>query len=116
MADVNTKSTAQLRGLRITPRKTRVVADLVRGKRVGEALNILTFVEKRAGQPLAKLLKSAISNAERKGDVNVDKLVVKTITVDKGQTMKRFMPRAQGRATPIHKFSSNIVIELAEAK
>jgi large subunit ribosomal protein L22 len=105
-------SNAELRHLRISPRKVRLVADLVRGKGVEEALNILQFTQKRSSEPLARLIKSAVANADQKGGVNVDKLYVQTITVDGGPVMKRWRPRAQGRATPILKRTSHIIVKL----
>ncbi len=105
-------SSAKLRHLRISARKVRLVADLVRGKNVEEALNILQFTEKRSSVPLAKLIKSAVANADEKPGVDVDKLYIKTLMVDGGPTIKRFRPRAMGRATPILKRSSHISIAL----
>ena len=105
-------SNAELRHLRISPRKVRLVADLVRGKDVEEARNILRLTQKRSSQPLLRLLESAIANADHKGGVNVDKLYVQTITVDGGPVMKRWRPRAQGRATPILKRTSHITVKL----
>ena len=99
---------ATLRYLRITPRKTRLVANLVRGKAVGEALNILQFTKKSASQPLYKLIQSAIANAEQRGEVNIDALFVKTLMVDEGPQLRRFMPRAMGRATRINKKTSHV--------
>ena len=107
-------ATARLRHLRMAPRKVRLVADLIRGKGVEEALNILQFTEKRSSEPLAKLLKSAVANADEKGNVNVDKLFVSKITVDGGPTIKRFRPRAMGRATPILKRTSHIFVGLEQ--
>ncbi len=108
------RSTAKLSNLHIAPRKVRIVANLIRGQSVGAALSLLKFTPKAAAKPLAKLLRSAVANAEQ-GDKNldVDQLVVHTITVDQGPTQRRFMPRAMGRATRIEKKSShvNIVLE-----
>jgi large subunit ribosomal protein L22 len=104
---------AKLRFTRIAPRKARLVADLIRGKRSEEALNILTFTPKAAARVIVKLLKSAIANATQK-KIDVDRLYVKTIAVDQGPTMKRFMPRAMGRATSIRKRTSHITIVLDE--
>jgi len=104
---------AKLRFLRVSARKTRLVADLVRGKGVAEAINILTFTRRAASEPLRKLIESAISNAES-SQANVDSLFVKTITVDEGPTMRRFRPRAMGRATRINKRTSHINVVLAE--
>ncbi len=105
---------AKLRFVRIGPRKARLVADLIRGKRSEEALNILTFTKKAASKILIKLLKSAIANATQKKTIDIDRLYVKKIAVDQGPTMKRFQPRALGRATTIRKRSSHITIVLDE--
>ena len=107
-------SKARLRYLRIAPRKVRLVADLIRGKNVEDALSILQFTTKKSSVPLAKLLQSAVANADQKGGVDVDSLFVKTITVDGGPTIKRFRPRAMGRATPILKRTSHVLIELGQ--
>jgi large subunit ribosomal protein L22 len=104
---------AKLRFTRIAPRKARLVADLIRGKRSEEALSILTFTPKAAARIIIKLLRSAIANADQK-KIDVDRLYVKTIMVDQGPTMKRFMPRALGRATTIRKRTSHITIVLDE--
>jgi large subunit ribosomal protein L22 len=107
------QSTAQLRHLRIAPRKVRVVADLVRGQRIGKALNLLAFTPKAAARPLAKLLRSALANAEQAHkDLDVDQVVIRTITVDQGPTLRRYMPRAMGRATRINKKTSHVQITL----
>jgi large subunit ribosomal protein L22 len=106
---------AKLRYLRIAPRKARLVADLVRGKRIEDAINTLNFCPRRAAQPIAKLLHSAVANADQAGEIDVDTLFVKTITVDEGPTLRRFMPRAMGRATRINKRTSHISVVLAEA-
>ena len=90
------------------------MADLIRGKGSEEALNILTFTKKAAARIVVKLLKSAIANATQKKNVDVDRLYVKKITVDQGPTMKRFQPRALGRATTIRKRTSHINIVLDE--
>ena len=112
------ESKAHLRHLRMAPRKVSVVAELVRGKPVGAALNILKFTRRAAAKPVAKLIKSAVANATdlSKGQVDVDNLFVKTISVDQGQSMRRFMPRAMGRATPVKKKTSHVHVVLAEAK
>src|SRR5712664_3748640 len=106
------EATAKLKYLRITPRKVRVVADLIRGQKVGAALNMLTYVEKRAAEPLAKLLRSAVANADQasKGQLDVDTLRVKELLVDQGPSLRRFMPRAMGRAFKVLKKTSHIVI------
>lgn len=106
---------ATLTHLRIAPRKVRLVADIVRGKDVSQALNILSFTRKKAAFPIQKLLKSAIANAsENDGVSDVDSLMIERITVDEGPTLKRYMPRARGRATPIRKRTSHVKIYLQE--
>ena len=109
---------AHLRHLRMSPRKVSLVVALVRGKGVGDALSILQFTRKAAAKPVAKLIKSAVANASdlSKGQVDVDALFVKTISVDQGPTSRRFMPRAMGRASRINKKTSHIHVTLAEAK
>src|SRR2546428_11989364 len=95
------KAKASLRYLRITPRKVRVVADLIRGKNVNAALSQLAYVEKRAAEPLAKLLRSAVANAERSAEdqaLYVASLTAKELMVDQGPSLRRYMPRATGRA------------------
>ena len=107
---------ASLRVLRIAPRKVRLVADEVRGQKVGEALAMLKYTPQAAAQPLAKLLRSAVANAEQKGGrVDVDALFVKTLTVDGGPKMRRFMPRAMGRAYRVEKKTSHVYVELGTA-
>jgi large subunit ribosomal protein L22 len=105
---------AKLRFVRVSPRKARLVADLIRGKGSEEAMNILTFTKKAAAKILIKLLKSAIANATQKKTIDIDRLYIKKIAVDQGPTMKRFQPRAMGRATTIRKRSSHITIILDE--
>ena len=104
---------ASLHQLRVTPRKVRLVADHVRGMPVGAALAMLKFTPQAAAPHLAKLLRSAVANAENKGGrVDVDALFVKTLTVDHGPKTRRFMPRAMGRATRIDKKTSHVYVEL----
>ena len=101
--------------IRISPRKVRMVVDTVRGKSVSQALSILGFTRKKAALPVQKLLKSAVANAVENGGISdVDTLVIDRIMVDEGPTLKRFMPRARGRATPIRKRTSHIRIMLRE--
>lgn len=109
------QNSARLRYLRIAPRKVRTVADLVRGQSVGKALAILRFTPKAASKPVEKLLRSAIANAEdlSKGQVDVDRLFVETIYVDQGPSMRRFMPRAMGRATRVNKKTSHVTVVLS---
>lgn len=104
---------AKLRYLRVAPRKARLVVDLVRGKNVGEAINILTFTRRSASEPVRKLIESALANAESK-DANIDLLYVSEIFVDEGPTLRRFRPRAMGRATRINKRTSHVTCVLAE--
>jgi large subunit ribosomal protein L22 len=104
---------ASLRFLRVAPRKVRLVADEVRGRRVGDALAMLKYVPQAAAEPLAKLLRSAVANAEQKGGrVDVDALFVKTLTVDQGPKLRRFMARAMGRAYRVEKKTSHVYVEL----
>lgn len=103
-----------LKAVRIAPRKARLVVDLVRGKHVQDALDILKFTNKRAAPVVAKMINSAIANAQNVATIDVDHLVVNKVYVDEGPTMKRFLPRAQGRATPIRKRTSHITVELKE--
>jgi large subunit ribosomal protein L22 len=105
---------AKLKYVRVGPRKARLVADLIRGKRSEEATHILSFTKKAAARVIIKLLKSAIANATQKKTVDVDRLYVKKISVDQGATWKRFTPRAMGRATPILKRTCHISIVLDE--
>jgi len=107
---------AHLRFLRVAPRKVRLVASGVRGLKVGAALAALKYTPQAAAKPLAKLLRSAVSNAEQKGGrVDVDALFVKTLTVDQGPKMRRFMPRAMGRAYRVEKKTSHVYVELGTA-
>lgn len=103
-----------LKSINISPRKARLVADLVRGKNVQEALDCLKFTNKRAAPVISKMIVSAMANATNQATVDVDSFIVSSICVDDGPTQKRFLPRAQGRATVIRKRSSHIVVELSE--
>lgn len=105
---------AKLSYVRLSAQKTRLVADLVRGKGVQEALITLKFSPQKAAGIVATLVSSAVANAEQKGVSDVDRLFVKTITVDGGPALKRFIPRAQGRATKIRKPTSHITVVLDE--
>lgn len=108
-------ATAKLRYVRIAPRKMRVIANMIRGQKVTSAINSLRFTAKSGSRELFKLLVSAVANAEDKGDVDVDELIVKTIMVDQGPTLKRWRPRAHGRATSIQKKTSHVLVEVAPA-
>jgi large subunit ribosomal protein L22 len=106
---------ASLRNFRVSPRKARLVIDLIRGKRVGSALDILANCEKKTAPVVKKLLLSAVANIqEKEKGIDVDDLFVKSIWVSEGLKFYRFMPRAQGRATPIRKRSSTIEVRLDE--
>lgn len=102
---------AALKFARIAPRKVRLVADLVRGKSVTHALDLLAFAEKRSAPMLSVLIRSAVANATQSNkNVEVDRLFVRTVTVDQGPTLRRWTPRAQGRATRINKKTSHILV------
>jgi len=109
------ESIARARYIRISPRKARLVADMIRGKSAEIAVKTLMFTPKSAARILKKVLDSAIANAENQGDIDVDTLYVKRIFIDQGPTWKRFRPRAMGRATQIRKRTSHITIVLDEA-
>ncbi|MDI6591661.1 MAG: 50S ribosomal protein L22 [Patescibacteria group bacterium] len=106
--------TAKLRYLRIAPRKVRLVADLIRGKKVEEAQNILNFTVKRAAKPLLKLLKSAIANAKNNFQLEESNLYISKILVDEGPKYKRWRARARGRADQIQKKTSHLTLVLDE--
>ena len=108
------ETSAKLKFARLSPQKTRLVVDMVRGKAVQEALNILKFSPQRPADIVAKVMRSAVANAEQKGISDVDRLFVKAVFVDQGPVLKRFMPRAQGRATKIRKPTSHITVILDE--
>ena len=100
--------------LRVSPYKVRLIADMVRGKKVEEALTILKFLPKKSGRLINKTLRSAVANAENTQTIDVDTLVIKTILVDEGPKLKRWRPRAMGRATRILKRTSHITMVLTE--
>lgn len=109
------RARAIAKGIRMSPRKVRLVVDLIRGRPVNEAYQILQFSKKAAAYPIEKTLRSAVANAQQKaeadGDVlDVDDLVVETAYVDEGRTLKRWRARAQGRAAPIRKRTSHITL------
>jgi large subunit ribosomal protein L22 len=105
---------AKIRYLRVTPRKARLVADLIRGKKVQEALDLLAFTNRYVSKDFRKLLRSALSNAEQKGGMDPDNLVVRTVMVDQGPTMKRWQARARGVAFKVEKKTSHITLVLDE--
>jgi ribosomal protein L22 len=103
---------ASARYVRIAPRKVRLIADQVRGLHIEKARALLQFSPRGAAQDIQKLIDSAAANAENNHDLIGDEMKVSSITVDEGPTLKRYRPRAQGRATPIHKRTSHIAVAL----
>jgi ribosomal protein L22 len=104
---------ARARYVRVAPRKARLVADQVRGLPLEDAQTLLRFSPRGAAQDISKLIASAAANAENNHDLVADDLVIKSINVDEGPTLKRYRPRALGRATPIHKRTCHIAVALA---
>jgi len=102
------------RYIQISPRKIGLLMRAIHGKRVDEALNLLTFAPQRGGPILRKLINSAVANAGQSPDIDVDKLFIKNIYADGGPTLRRFSPRAMGRATRIRKRSSHLTVILNE--
>ncbi len=109
---IEVKATAKT--VRIQPRKVRLVLDLIRGKSVEEAAAICKFLPNKGGEIVGKVLKSAIANAVHNNDLDEAKLYVKACYADEGMTMKRFMPRAKGSASPIMKRTSHVTVVVAE--
>ena len=107
---------ASARYVRIAPRKARLIADQVRGMHIEKARALLQFSPRGAAQDIQKLLESAAANAENNHDLIGDEMTISSITVDEGPTLKRYRPRAQGRATPIHKRTSHIAVALTPAE
>ncbi len=105
---------AVLRGVRLSVDKGRLVADLIRGKKVDQALSILTFTQKKAAVIIKKVLESAIANAEHNDGADIDALKVKTIFVERGMFLKRFHPRAKGRGFRVQKASCHIYITVGD--
>lgn len=105
---------AKAKHIKASPRKVRLVVDVIRGLRVDKAIDQLTFVQKKATGSIEKLVKSAIANALNNFELKEDNLFVKEIRVDEGPTMKRWQPRARGRACPIRKRTSHVSIVLGE--
>ena len=108
------ESRAQAKMIRISSRKVKLVIDLIRGKSIGEAFAILRLTPKAASPVVEKILKSAVANAEHNYNMDVEKLYVKEVYVGEGPTLKRFRPRAQGRATQILKRTSHTTVVVAE--
>ena len=103
-----------VRGVRLSADKGRLVADLVRGRSVAQALNILTLTQKKAAGIIKKCLESAIANAEHNDGADIDELKVKTIFVEQGATLKRFSARAKGRGNRISKPTAHIYITVGD--
>ncbi len=117
MTEVETKVAKSVaKQVRIAPRKVRLVVDLIRGKEVGEAIAILRHTQRGASPIVEKVLNSAIANAEHNYEMDPDNLVVSEAYVDEGVTLKRFRPRAQGRASKINKRTSHITVVVTEKK
>jgi large subunit ribosomal protein L22 len=110
------EASAKLTFARISPRKTRLVVDMIRGREIQSALNMLKFSPQPSAKLISTLLRSAVANAEQKGVSDVDSLYVKTIYVNAGSVLKRFLPRAMGRASKIRKPTSHIHVVLSEKK
>lgn len=109
---METKAVAKY--VRVSPQKCRLVADQVRKLSAGQALELLEFSSKRAAKPIRKVLESAIANAEHNQGADVDELKVSEIMVDEGPVLKRWRPRAKGRATPIMKRTCHITVTVAD--
>lgn len=105
---------AVLKFVRLSPKKARPIADLVRGKKVDEALNILKFSTRKPAQVIRKVLESAIANAENNNGADIDELKVSEIFIDQGPVLKRIMPRAKGRADRILKPTSHITVRVSD--
>ncbi|MUK90476.1 50S ribosomal protein L22 [Ornithinibacillus sp. L9] len=107
---------AVAKSVRIAPRKVRLVVDLIRGKDVGEAIAILRHTQRGASPVVEKVLNSAVANAEHNYEMDPDNLVISEAFVNEGATLKRFRPRAQGRASRINKRTSHITVVVTEKK
>lgn len=114
MAEQITSAKATAKTVRTSPRKARLVIDLIRGKSVAEAIAILKFTPNKAAGIIEKVLMSAIANAENNFDLDVENLYVSEAFVNEGPTMKRFRPRAKGSASPINKRTSHITVVVSE--
>ena len=107
---------AYLKGTRLSPQKAGLVADVIRGKNVDEAMSFLEFSKKKASMIIRKLLESAIANAENNNNADIDKLSIKSIIVNQGMRLKRIKPRARGRADRITKPTCHIEIILTDGE
>ncbi|MFC1838781.1 50S ribosomal protein L22 [Thermodesulfobacteriota bacterium] len=110
------ESSAVAKYVRISPRKVRLVMNQLRGKRVEEAINMLSFASQKGAGILLKLINSAVANAQQNSEADVDNLYIETIYADEGPVLKRFRPRASGRATRILKRTSHLTVILNEKK
>ena len=110
------ETTATLRGVRLSTQKGRLVADQIRGLPVDRALTILTFSPKKAAVIIRKVLESAIANAEHNEGADIDELLVKTINIERATTLRRYRPRAKGRASRINKPTSHVFITLTDSQ
>ncbi|MEW5880538.1 MAG: 50S ribosomal protein L22 [Pseudomonadota bacterium] len=110
------ETTASVRGVRLSAQKGRLVADLVRGKPVDKALNILAFTQKKAAGIIKKALESAIANAEHNDGADIDELKVTKIYVEKASTLRRFSARAKGRGTRINKQTCHVFVAVGDGK
>jgi large subunit ribosomal protein L22 len=108
------ETSAKLRGVRLSAQKGRLVADLIRGKKVDAALNILTFSPKKGAVIIKKVLESAIANAEHNDGADIDELRIMTITVDKATSLRRFTARAKGRGNQIEKQTCHIAVTVGD--
>lgn len=108
------ETNASLRGVRLSPQKGRLVADLIRGKTVDQALNVLTFSPKKGAEVIKKVLESAVANAEHNDGANIDALKILKIYVEKGTILKRFTARAKGRGNRISKPTCHIYVTVGE--
>ncbi|MGX6979216.1 50S ribosomal protein L22 [Vagococcus elongatus] len=114
MTEQITSARATANTVRTSPRKARLVIDLIRGKSVAEAISILKYTPNKAATLIEKVLMSAVANAENNYDLDVENLVVSEAFVNEGPTMKRFRPRAKGSASPINKRTSHITVVVTE--
>jgi large subunit ribosomal protein L22 len=112
MAGVEVRAVA--RHIRMSPQKVRLVLDTIRGKPVGQALNILRFLPHKATEPVAKVIRSASANAENNFSLDPDELIVLRAFADESRTLKRYRPRARGRANQILKRSSHVTVVVSE--
>ncbi len=113
--DLRMQVKAVAKYIRISPQKARLVADQIRGLSVGQALELLQFSPKKAAKPIKKTLESAIANAENNEGADIDELRVETAYIDEGPTLKRWRPRAKGRASSIFKRTSHITVAVGDS-